>query len=256
MLQDALIDGELTVDDIINTAVAGTQILGLSTSLDGTLDVLDLEDVLTSEFEGTRIDRQQLGISFGFSYNVAGRPLDIGVTPKVSNITVFHAAGLIATDFDDDTPSIGDDFDSSETDNTTFTVDVGGTYSVSDQFAVSSVLRILVTETATSSDDTFTVETTPQVIVGGVYQFSGLAVNADVALNSATRDGVETQPLALGLEFGRGNYSLRGGISVDNGRTDEETAFTFGFGLGPLQFGSRISSLKSIQTGIQLSYSF
>ena len=258
VLQDALIDGELTVGDILDTAVAGgTQLIDLNSALDGTLDVADPEDVLTSEFEGTRTDRQQFGVSFGFSIPVAGRSLDIGITPKISSITTFRAEGLIATEFDETTPSIDEDFSNSETTTTTFTADIGGTYSITDSLAVSSVLRNLITETADTSNDSFKVETTPQLIVGGVYEFSRfLAINADVALNSAERDGVETQPLALGVEFGRGNYSLRGGVSVDNGRTEEETALTLGFGLGPLQVGSRISSLKAIQAGAQLSFSF
>lgn len=256
VLQDALIDDELTVGEIIDTAVAGVQLIDLSAAADGTLDVVDPEDVLTSEFEGTRVDRKQFGVSFGYSFNVAGRPLDIGVTPKISSITVFHSAGLIATEFDEATPSIDEDFTDSETNTTTFTVDLGGTYSLSDQWAVSSVVRNLITETATVDSSDFSVETTPQVIVGGAYQFSNFVVNADVALNSARRDGVETQPLALGIEFGRRNYSLRGGISIDNGRTEEQAALTVGFGVGPFQFGTRISSLKALQAGAQLSFAF
>ena len=257
ILQDALIDGELTVGDIIDTVVSGgTQLIDLSAALDGTLDVVDPEDVLSSEFEGVRIDRQQFGLSFGLSFEVAGRPLDIGITPKVSSITTFRSLGFIATEFDDDTPSISEAFEDSETTTTTFTADIGATYALSDQLALSTVIRNLIPERADTSFSSFTVDTTPQIIVGGVYEFSNFAVNADLALNSAERDGVETQPLALGIEFGRGNYSLRGGISVDNGRTEEEAAITVGIGLGPLQVGSRIAALKAIQTGAQLSFSF
>lgn len=257
IIQDALIDNDLTVGEIINTVVNGDiQLITLSPILDGTLDVVDPEDVLTSEFEGTRVDRAQFGISFGFSVPVAGRPLDIGITPKISSITTFQTAGLIATEFDEDTPSIIDDFNDSENDTTTFTVDIGGTYTVSDQLAVSSVFRNLITETAETSSDLITIETTPQVIVGGVYKFSNLAVNADVALNSARRDGVVTQPLGVGIEFSRSIYSLRGGISIDNGRVSDEAALTLGFGVGPLQVGSRVSSLEAIQAGAQLSFSF
>ena len=66
VLQDALIDGELTVGDVIDTAVAGLQLIDLSVDADGTLDLIDPEDVLNSDFIGTRVDRQQLGISLGF----------------------------------------------------------------------------------------------------------------------------------------------------------------------------------------------
>jgi len=257
VLQDALIDGELTVGDIIDTAVAGgQQLIDLSAALDGTLEVVDPEDILTSEFEGTRIDRQQLALSFGFSFQVAGRPLDIGITPKISSITTFRSQGIIAAEFDDSTPGIDEGFEDSQTTTTTFTADIGGTYSLSDRWSISTVIRNLIPETADTAIDSFTVETTPQLVVGAVYEFSHFAINADTALNSAVRDGVETQPLALGVEFGRGNYSLRGGISFDRGRTEEEAAITIGVGLGPLHIGSRVSSLKALQAGAQLSFSF
>jgi len=205
ILQDALIDGELTVGDIIDTVVSGgVQLIDLSEALDGTLDVIEPEDVLSSEFEGVRIDRMQIGVSFGLSFKVAGRPLDIGITPKISNITTLRSQGFIASEFDDSTPSISEDFNDSETTTTTFTADIGSTYSITDQLAVSAVLRNLITETADTSFDSFTVDTTPQLIVGGVYEFSNFTINADLALNSAERDGVETQPIALGIEFGRG----------------------------------------------------
>jgi len=257
VLQDALVDGELTVGDIIDTAVTGgQQLIDLSVASDGTLDVVDPEEILTSEFEGTRIDRQQLGLSFGFSFQVAGRPLDIGITPKISSITTFRSQGIIAAEFDDSTPSIDEDFDNSQTTTTTFTADIGGTYSLSDRLSISTVIKNLFPETADTAIDSFTVETTAQLVFGAVYEFSHFAINADAALNTARRDGVETQPMALGIEFGRGNYSLRGGISVDKGRTEEEAAITVGVGLGPLQIGSRVSSLKALQAGAQLSFSF
>jgi len=93
-------------------------------------------------------------------------------------------------------------------------------------------------------------------MLGAAYQLRHATLHANAALNSAERDGVITQPFALGAELGRGNYSLRAGISVDNGRAADKTAVTFGFALGPLQMGARVSSLNALQAGAQLAYSF
>jgi len=255
VLENALIDGTLTSGDIINSVVSGTQIIAINPNVDNIL-IARPQDVLTSQFGGTRLDRRQVGISLAHTFEVAGRDVDVGITPKVSSITTYRAAGTVASEFDLSTPSIADDFINSETNTVTFTLDVGATYSVNEKLAVSGVIRNLFPEIAPSSFDNFTIKTTPQMMVGAAYQFTRIKVNLDAALNAAEQDGVITHPFALGAEYGQGNYSLRTGISVDNGRTADKAALTLGFGLGPLQFGARVSSLNAIQAGAQLSYSF
>ncbi len=256
VLENALIDGQLTVGDFSNSVVAGVQILSFNPNLQGPIEVVRPQDVLTSQFGGVRLDRRQFGISFGHTFQVANRSLDVGVTPKVSSITTYRASGSVASEFDATTPGITDQFLAAETNSTTFTMDIGGTYSLSDTVAMSAVLRNAIPETANSSFDSFTVKTTPQLLVGGAMQFNRFILHADAALNNAKRDGVSTQPISLGAEFGQGNYSLRSGISIDNGRSSDKAALTLGFGLGPLQVGARVSSLNAIQAGAQLSYSF
>ena len=79
---------------------------------------------------------------------------------------------------------------------------------------------------------------------------------ASVALNGADLDGIETQPIALGIEFGTGSLALRGGLSIDLGRIDDEVALSAGFRLGPLEVGGRLSGINEGQLGAQLAFGF
>jgi len=255
VLSDALIDGELTIEDIANSFVEGTQILSLNDNLQ-TVEVARPEDFLTSRFGGNRLDRRQLAISLARTLNLGQHKIDIGVTPKFSSVTTFRAAGSVASEFDTSTPSIADDFKNAETNTSSFTLDVGATYLLNKNFGISAVARNLIPENIQSGFDGFVFETTPQFILGTSFFISSLKINADAAVNAAKKDGVLTQPFSLGAELGQGAFSLRGGISIDDGRRADKAAATLGFGLGPLQVGARISSLNAIQASVQLSYSF
>lgn len=256
ILQDALIDGELTVGDITNSLLAGQQVLSINPTSTNFLEIDQPQDVLTSVFGGTQLVRRQLGISLGYELTLANRTIDIGITPKFSSLTTNRASSLIAAEFDTTTPSITEDFRNAETNTTSFTIDAGATYALNNDFAISVVGRNLIPEVANTSLASFTIDTTPQIIAGASYKYGGITFNADAALNAAEQDGVITQPFGIGAQWGDGNLSLRAGASVDTGRITDKAAFNFGFGLGPLQVGARVSSLNAIQAGAQLSYSF
>jgi len=256
ILQDALIDDELTLDDIANSLINGSQVLSINPTANNILEINRPQDILTSVFGGTLLVRQQIGISLGYEMTVGDATIDFGITPKISSITTQRASGMIAAEFDVETPDIDENFRNSEVNSTTFTFDAGATFSTNDEFAISVVARNLIPERADTNISSFTISTTPQVIVGATYQFGSITLNADASLNTAEQDGVITRPFGIGAELGRGNYSLRMGGSIDTGRITDKAAFNFGFGLGPLQVGARVSSLNAIQAGAQLSYSF
>jgi len=174
----------------------------------------------------------------------------------VSSITTYRAAGIVASEFNATTSSFVDDFNNAETNTTSFTMDVGTTYDITDELGISAVIRNLIPESVGSSFDNFKFDSTPQLILGSSLFVGNFKVNADIAINAARQDGVLTQPLSMGAELGQGALSIRGGISVDNGRRVDKAAATLGFGLGPLQVGARLSSLNAIQASAQLSYSF
>jgi len=256
LLQEVLIDGELTLGDITNSLIAGQQILSINPNSSNFLEIDQPQDVLTSVFGGTQLERRQIGISLGYEFTLAGKQVDIGITPKFSSLTTKRASNMIAAEFDATTPNITELFRESEVSTTTFTIDAGATYAVNDKFSISLVGRNLIPERADTILPSFTISTTPQFITGVSFQHGSITYNADAALNTAEQDGVITQPFSVGAELGRGNYSLRIGGSIDTGRITDKAAFNFGFGLGPLQVGARVSSLNAIQAGAQLSYSF
>lgn len=256
LLEDALIDGELTLGDINDSIIGGQQILSINPNSSNVLEIGQPQDVLTSVFGGTRLERKQFGISFGYEFTIAGKKIDFGITPKISSLSTKRAASMIAAEFDSATPSITDLFNSSEVNTTTFTIDVGATYAVNKDLAVSLVGRNLIPERADTIQPSFEISTTPQVIAGVSYRRGSITYNADAALNQAEQDGVNTQPFGVGAEWVNGIFALRAGGSIDTGRITDKAAFNFGFGLGPLQVGARVSSLNAIQAGAQLSYSF
>ncbi len=256
LLQEALIDGELTVGDITDSVIEGQQILSINPASSNFLEIDEPQDVLTSVFGGTQLVRRQIGLSVGYEFTVANRSLDIGITPKISSLTTNRAANMIAAEFDETSPGITEVFRDTDVNTTTFTADLGATYLLNDDLSISVVTRNLIPEEADTVLESFTIKTTPQVIVGASLQLGGITLNADAALNTAEQDGVITRPFGIGAELGRGNYSLRLGGSIDTGRITDKAAFNLGFGLGPLQIGARLSSLNAIQAGAQLSYSF
>jgi len=254
ILQNAFIDGELTIGDIVNSIFSGQQILTINPN--SGLQIAQPEDLLTSVFSGTQLIRKQLGFSFGYELTIADKSIDIGITPKFSSLSTRRASDRVATEFDDDTPSITELFQDAEITTTTFSLDAGATYAVNEQFAISLVARNLVPERAKTVFPSFTIDTTPQVLAGISFRHSSIRFNADAALNSAKLDGVVTHPFAIGAELGSDAFSFRLGAGIDTGRTAEKAALTVGFGVGPLQVGARVSKLSAIQAGAQLSYSF
>ncbi len=256
LLRDVLSDDQLTFGEITDSVIEGQQILSIDENTQSDLNIVQPEDVLTSEYRGTGIERQQFGISFGHSFTVSGKTLDVGTTAKFSSITTYRAEGSIAGEFDETTASITDDFEDAETTTSSFTLDVGATYAASDQLAVSAVIKNLIPESADTNLSSVSFDTTPQLLVGAAYQLSRVTINADLALNEAEQDGFKSQPMGIGAEFNTRFVALRGGVSIDNSRRSDKAAVTLGLGLGPLQIGTRVSSVNAIQAGAQLSYSF
>jgi len=99
-------------------------------------------------------------------------------------------------------------------------------------------------------------EPTPQLIVGGAFDVASLTLSADLALNKAKVDNLDTQIVAFGAEFQRFFLAVRAGISHDMARTDDATALSLGFSAGPLHIGGRLTDFESAQASAQLSFSF
>lgn len=245
-----LADDQLTFDELLSS-------VPLSISADGqTLSVLQPEDALESDVAGSALIREQIGLSMATSLPVAGINVDFGVTPKFSELTASSLTTELNDRFNDDSEPFSDQFEENETVATTWNVDIGATAELTDApISVSVVARNLFKETITTKEN-FEFETTPQLIVGGAYRLNSLTISADMALNEAKIDNRETQITAVGVEYVNRFFGARAGISHDEARTDDATALSLGFNLGPLHVGGRLTAAKAAQAGAQLSFSY
>lgn len=245
-----LADDELTFDELFSA-------VPLTISEDGqSLSVLQPEDALESDVAGSFMVREQLGLSMATSVTVAGINVDVGITPKFSELTASSLTTELNDRFNDDSDTFATQFEENENTATTWNIDLGASANLTDApITVSVVARNLIKETITTKEN-FEFETTPQLIVGGAYRLGRLTVSADVALNEAKLDNMETQITAVGVEMSNRFFGARAGISHDEARTNDATALSLGFSLGPLHVGGRLTAQKAAQAGAQLAFSF
>lgn len=263
--QSDIVDADLAYVDTFATVLADdvltfdelTNAVPLTISDDGqTLSVSQPEDELQSDAQSSALIREQMGLSLATSFEIAGLNLDFGVTPKFSELRSSSLNTSIGERFDDEAESLQDQFEANEVIDNSFNIDVGASANLDFMpIRVSVVARNLIKESIKTRED-FVFETTPQLIVGGAFQLNSLTLSADLALNEAKLDNLETQIMALGVEFSNPLFALRAGISHDNARTADATALSLGFSLGPLHIGGRITERESAQAGAQLAFSF
>lgn len=248
---ETLLDGDsLTLGEVSNSTYLEANAFGIP------LGVQQPEDVLQSSGDGSSLLRTQLGVSFASMYTLGEHQIDVGITPKFSSLTAYRAEVDVADEFQDDSTPIADRFDDSEVTESSFTMDLGASMTIKQlPIRVAATIRNLVPESIETADG-FKFETTPQLILGAHYQRGLLSLTGDIALNEAKVDNLKTQKIAFGAEFGTRMFVVRGGISHNAARITDTTALSLGFGLGPLQVGSRITDFNSIEAGFQFSHSF
>ena len=248
--ESLLSDDQLLLDEAVNSSFLQTSAFGLP------LNVTQPEDILTSTGELHVLVRNEFSVNLARSFAIGGLNIDAGITPKFSSITTNNLVVSASEEFENTTSTAADRFDDSESDDTSFTFDIGGSMQLEKfPIRVAAVLRNVIPESITD-DSGFEFETTPQLIVGGHMQKGIASLTADLALNEADVDNLETQRLAIGVEIGTPILALQAGINHDIARDYEATSLSLGAGLGPLQFGASLTGIESIEAGLQLSYSF
>lgn len=245
-----LSDNQLTFDELTNA-------VPLTISNDGTtLSVQQPEDTLQSNAESSALIREQLGLSIATTFQIAGLNLDFGITPKFSELRSLSLTTAIGERFNDAAESLQNQFEDNEVIDTSFNVDLGVSADISGlPLRVSVVGRNMIEESVTTKEN-FVFETTPQLIVGGAFDLGALTLSADLALNEAKLDNLETQIMAVGIELAKPLFGIRAGISHDNARTADATAVSLGLSLGPLHIGGRLTDTQSAQAGVQLAFGF
>lgn len=243
-----LADGELTFDELFSS-------VPLTISPDGqTLEVVQPEDALQSDVVGSVLTREQLGLSMATSMQIAGINFDFGITPKFAELRAASLTTELNDRFNDASDTFEDQFEANETVATSWNVDVGASANFKG-LTLAAVARNLIKESITTKED-FVFETTPQLVVGGAMKLSRLTLSADIALNEAKIDNLDTQIMAVGVELARPLFGIRAGISHDNARTQDATALSLGISLGPLHIGGRLTEQKSAQAGAQIAFSY
>lgn len=247
---NVLSDDVLTANELITS-------VPLQISEDGqTLSVQQPEDTLESDVAGSALVREQIGLSMATSLTIAGVNVDLGVTPKFSELRASSLTTELRDRFNDDSDTFSLQFEDNETVANTWNIDFGASAHLSDApITVSVVARNMLTESITTKEN-FKFETTPQLIVGGAYRLNRLTVSADVALNKAKIDNMETQITAVGVELASRLFGVRAGISHDEARTADATALSLGLSLGPIHIGGRLTAQRAAQAGAQVAFSF
>lgn len=249
-LANLLDDDTLTLDEIRNSTYIEADALGIP------LGVQLPEDVLQSEGSGSSLVRTQLGIGFAKTVTLGGVVIDAGITPKFSRLNAYSLDVSVVDELDNTADSLQTRFEDSEVSESSFTFDVGASMALSSfPVRIATVIRNVIPESIQTLNG-FEFETTPQLIVGAVLKTDLLSITGDIALNKAKQDNFESQKISVGLELGFKKLALRGGVSHDAARSEDTTAFTVGFGLGPLQVGARLSELTALEASMQMSYSF
>lgn len=221
-----------------------------------TIDVTQPEEAIESSGEGGAMVRAQFGISLATSIELGDYLVDIGATTKFSSLTAFGLAAEFSDAFDDAVESLEDQLEDSETQESSFTFDVGASTRLQNRpMSLSAVLRNIVPESIETPDG-IEFETTPQLLTGVAYELNRVTLMASAAINSAELDGITTHPVALGVEFASGAFAVRGGLSADLGRDDDVVALSAGVKLGPIDISGRLASPTQGQVGVQLAFGF
>lgn len=246
---DVLSDDSLTFGELQNSVPLDFD------AANQTLQVTPPEDVLESDAQTSDLLRVQFGISIATSVKLGTQSYDIGFTPKFSKLTASSVLAVAADGFEDDPFSLEDQREANQVEESSFTADLGITTVLpKHSMRLSAVARNIVAEKI-ETEESFVFETTPQLIVGASMPFKAIRLNADLALNKAKVDNLETQLMSLGIEFQKRLFGLRAGVTHDTARSNNNTGVTAGANLGPLHFGARLSS-KTIHAGVDLAWSF
>lgn len=240
-------------DDITLGEIADTPSIEL-TNNDGTIEIVEPDDVLTSEASGSVVIRTQLSVALARTLEVGSNTIDFGVVPKVSSLRAGDFTKPV-DELDDDDVDLGDEVEESENTETSFTFDVGAgmTLPSNEHIRLGGVLRNVIAESIETKNG-FEFETTPQAVVSALYHSDWFQLTGDLALNKAKEDNFETQELNLGTELQKSYFSFRAGVGHDLAADNDPTTFSVGVGLGFLDLGVRLNGSK-VQGGLQIAFS-
>jgi len=248
-LSDSLIsDNSITVEDADNN---GHIIYDNST---GDFNIDYSNDDLLSSVQGGAILRTQISVSLAHTFTIQGHDIDFGITPKLSQL---EAADITVRANNADSSEISDQFDQNRISESKVNFDLGSLYSPPGRTDLSfgAAIHNVLKETIKTNNG-YTFETTPQLITSVAYDKEWYLLTADVALNNAKTDNLESQRISLGSEVSWKFLAFRAGLSHDMAWDKNPTSLSLGLGIGAVDLGIRYNGAASAEFGVQVAFGF
>ena len=200
---------------------------------------------------------KEFGVSFAKSFEITGRDVLIGISPKMQQVETIEYVTSIA-DFD------SDDFDSDEytKEDSNFNLDLGAHVAMGTDWMFGAVLKnMLKKEYETVGDRDLLIE--PQLTVGAAYSNSWILAEVDLDVN-AVEDLViseDSQLIRLGVELDAVGWAqVRLGYRHDLKDAIGSTA-SVGIGLSPfgvigIDIAAVVGENDNIGGALQLGFNF
>jgi hypothetical protein len=210
---------------------------------------------LTSAAAGSGLDITEIGMAMSKQFNVYGKDIAFGLTPKVMKVSTYDLQADASTGSLDKVRQDGQDYD--------VNMDFGLAHQIDARWRAGIVIKnihSLSYKTALGN----TLKIRPQIRAGASYNWGwrGLyAFDIDVLPNDAVGTGSDSQVMSLGVEWPIKSYfKVRGGITrnMQGVGAANDPLYTLGIHWGPsffLDAGIAYSSYE-LAGAIQLGHSF
>jgi hypothetical protein len=220
-------------DATVHTMVDDADLKLLNLIQSGQVPPIEFERNTTSEVRGLAAWITDYGFSVARSFEVAGKPLHIGFSPKMQDIKIYnYAVGINKYDRKDMKAS------QYQSQHKKFNVDLGVAAELSEQLTVGLVGKNLLRnklETTAIHDKSFTYQISPVVTAGASYHLDRFTAAADVDLTpiKAFSNQKGSQYAGVGAEWEALSWlKLRAGYRIDLKNSKPNMA-TVGFGFHP-----------------------
>ncbi|MDP7061474.1 MAG: conjugal transfer protein TraF [Planctomycetota bacterium] len=217
------------IDAAAMMMVDGADVTAIEDALSsGSLPTLDSEAIMLAA------GVSEVGLAIGTTFDIDGKDLAVGITPKMQRVEVFNYAVSI-----EDAGNIDNDYDNEtyRNDDTALNFDLGAHMKFGDNLSAGLAVRDVLEQeilTPTTGGRAYTYTLSPVVTAGVAWQEGFLTVATDIDITK--RDGFSNtdgmQFARIGAEAGWTWGQLRAGYRTDLEETADDM-FTAGIGLSP-----------------------